>query len=220
MSATNNKIKSGAAESLVACLFEMAEANSNPVLQVINPDIPLEENKKYPPDLLQFSDSGWRAYYHCHPASRAGNHRFTGEHGHFHLFVQIKKEPAQWSHLAALAMDNMGQPLGWFTVNHWVTGECWGSTDVLIDKLDNIPFLDFYKKEDRVTNYELVERWLLSFLALSIEKVKIILQQRDENLKKKQSEHGESDVKTDKDIYLLSEIPVNISTLLNIYEGG
>lgn len=116
-----------ATESLVACLFEMAEAKTNPVLEIIAQDKALEENKKYPSELLQFNQSGWRAYYHCHPAARAGNHRFNGEHGHFHIFVRIQENPEQWSHLVALAMDNMGQPLGWFTVNHWVTGEEWQS---------------------------------------------------------------------------------------------
>lgn len=207
-----------ATESLVACLFEMAEANTNPVLQVINPDIPLEENKKYPPGLLQFNDSGWRAYYHCHPASRAGNHRFAGEHGHFHFFVRVNNTPgseqAQWAHLAALAMDNMGQPLGWFTVNHWVTAEQWVCADVLIDKLNNTLLLE--QDENKLT---LVERWLLSFLALSAGKIKIILQQRDEVLKQKESEHTGTDVKSDRSIYLLSEIPVNTRALLNIKES-
>ena len=82
-----------AAESLLACLLEMADAKTNAVLQVINPDLPLEENKKYPDGLLQFNQSGWRAYYHCHPAARAGNHRFKGEHGHFHIFVRTQNKP-------------------------------------------------------------------------------------------------------------------------------
>lgn len=218
MTAIQNKINKKATDSLVACLYEMAEANTNPVLQVINPDIPLKENKKYPPGLLQFNDSGWRAYYHCHPASRAGNHRFKGEHGHFHLFVRLKKasgsDQAQWAHLAALAMDNMGQPLGCFTVNHWVTGESWASSKVLNKKLENIPILDIDKNK-----YTLVERWLLSFMAACSDKIRTILHQRDELLQQKQSERTASDVKADKDIYLLSEIPVNIRTLLNISEG-
>ena len=81
-----------AVEILVTCLLEMAELETNPVLQVITPEIHLQENKKYPADLLHFSQLGWRAYYHCHPATRAGNHRFKGEHGHFHIFVRLEDE--------------------------------------------------------------------------------------------------------------------------------
>ncbi len=183
----------------------MAAAETNPVLQVINLDQPLQENKKYPADLLRFNQSGWRAYYHCHPANRAGNHRFKGEHGHFHLFVQTNSKPKKWSHVAAIAMDSMGQPLGWFTVNHWVTGEVWERADTLIRLLKSIPYTQ---------PVSLVERWLLSILALSHNKLKALLLERDEILK--QHELKNDDAKQDREIYLLSEIPVNLMSLLNV----
>lgn len=197
-----------AAESLVACLLEMAESETNPVLQVIPEDLILEENKKYPTDLLQFSQLGWRAYYHCHPASRAGKHRFQGEHGHFHIYVRTEKDPEQWSHLAALAMDNMGQPLGWFTVNHWVTGETWIDSDRLSTYLKSIPY-----NNSSIT--KLVERWLLSLLAVSRDEVNSILMKRDIALKQKQLNVDELTVKQDKEIYLLSETPINLIKLLD-----
>ena len=201
----------GAVESLVACLLEMAEVETNPVLQVINPEIPLQENKKYPADLLQFSQLGWRAYYHCHPASRAGNHRFKGEHGHFHIFVRlddVENEAERWSHLVALAMDNMGQPLGWFTVNHWVAGETWIDSDMLSTYLKSIPY-----NNSSIT--KLVERWLLSLLAVSRDEVNSVLMQRDKVLKQKQLNVDELTVKQDKSIYLLSETPINLIKLID-----
>lgn len=201
-----------ATESLVACLLEMAESETNPVLQVINPETPLQENKKYPADLLQFNHTGWRAYYHCHPATRAGNHRFQGEHGHFHIFVRTQNDPEKWSHLAALAMDNMGQPLGWFTVNHWVTGETWENSETLVRYLDSIPYNDLGLNK-------IVERWLLSILAVSRDKVINVLLERDKILKQKQLNQTESDIKQDKGIYLLSEMPVNLMDLLKISEN-
>lgn len=185
----------------------MAEAETNPVLEIIDCDKPLEENKKYPSGLLQFNQKGWRAYYHCHPASRAGNHRFKGEHGHFHIFVRTQIEPETWSHLVALAMDNMGQPLGWFTVNHWVTGEAWESSTILVRYLNTIS-LD--------SQYSLVERWLLSLVALSCEVVSEVLYQRDKVLGRMNINTEEQDIKQNKDIYLLSESPVNLKTLLKI----
>ena len=196
-------------ESLVACLLEMAEAETNPVLEVINPEIPLQENKKYPADLLQFSQLGWRAYYHCHPVSRAGNHRFKGEHGHFHIFVRIndvENESERWSHLVALAMDNMGQPLGWFTVNDWVTGETWIDSDILSSYLKSIPY-------DNSSITKLVERWLISLLAVSREEVNSVLIDRDKILKQKQLNVDELTVKQDKAIYLLSERPIGLMKL-------
>jgi hypothetical protein len=204
-----------AAESLLGSLLEMAELESNPVLQVIDLQTPLQVNQKYPTDLLQFNQTGWRAYYHCHPASRAGNHRFKGEHGHFHIFVRLENtadKTEKWSHLVALAMDNMGQPLGWFSVNHWVTGETWESAAALIQYLKNIPF-------DQQTS--LIERWLLSLCALSREVISDVLKERDtileqnklnEEMKKVTQNY---DIHQDKELYLLSEASINLQELLS-----
>ena len=194
----------------------MAEAETNPVLLVIDPNLPLEENKKYPPDLLQFNHSGWRAYYHCHPANRAGNHRFQGEHGHFHIFVRTEKEPEKWSHLVALAMDNMGQPLGWFSVNHWVTGETWQDSAILSRYLESIPYEQQEHLESVKTN--IVECWLLSLLALGRDQVNSVLHERDKILKQKQLNQTKVDIKKDKEVYLLSEISINLMNLLNSSE--
>ena len=183
----------------------MAEAETNPVLQVLNLNEILEENKKYPTELLHFNQTGWRAYYHCHPASRSGNHRFQGEHGHFHIFVRTHKNPEEWSHLVALAMDSMGQPLGWFTVNHWVTAETWKSVSVLAKHLNSIAFSE---------QKTLVERWLLSLLALSCEQVKSILDERDRVLKQYELKSN-NNIKQDKNIYILSAIPIVLTESLN-----
>lgn len=183
----------------------MANAETNPVLQVIDNTQPLEENKKYPAGLLDFNQTGWQAYYHCHPASRAGNHRFEGEHGHFHIFVRIQHSPEKWSHLVALAIDPLGQPLGWFTVNHWVTAEEWLNADNLINHLQNIPFA----KQDTLT-----ERWLLSLLAASYKDVAQTLISRDQHLQKYQQQQPEADSKQDRDIYLLSEMAIDLMALI------
>lgn len=199
-----------AAESLLASLLEMAELESNPVLQIIDPATPLQVNKKYPTGSLQFNQTGWRAYYHCHPASRAGNHRFKGEHGHFHIFVRLKNEmeTEKWSHLIALAMDNMGQPIGWFTVNQWVTGETWQSAATLIQLLKSIPY-------DKQTS--LVEGWLLSLVVLNHDVISQILQTRDTALEKRQlsSNKKDYDGKKDKELYLLSEASMSLQDILS-----
>lgn len=211
---TKTELTMDASESLVTCLLEMAEDETNPVLLVIDPDLPLEENKKYPADLLQFNHTGWRAYYHCHPANRAGNHRFQGEHGHFHIFVRTQDKPEKWSHLVALSMNNMGQPLGWFTVNHWVTGESWVDSEILSNYLQTIPYDQL--EVHQLNTFNIVERWLLALLAVSREQVKVVLHERDKILQQKEQNLAESNIKQDKGIYLLSEIPINLLDLLKI----
>lgn len=194
-----------AAEYFYHCLLDMAEAETNPVLEVIDIEKPLEENKKYPAGLLQFNQTGWRAYYHCHPASRSGNHRLKGEHGHFHIFVRTHNKPDKWSHLVALSIDKMGQPLGWFTVNQWVTGEEWESAEALTEYVKDIPF---------AAQNTLIESWLLSLLDLSREMIIHALQKRDELIKEKQNEIPSIDVKKDKGIYLLSASEIKLKELL------
>ncbi len=204
-----------AAETLVACLLAFAEAKTNPVLEIIDKNSLIQENKKYPASLLHFNHLGWRAYYHCHPASRNGNHRFTGEHGHFHIFVRIREAPDEWSHLVALAIDNMGQPLGWFTVNHWVTAETWLSAEDLLPFLDRIPYSQLDIENSKDNTYNFVECWILSLLNLSKEKLILLLKDRDMLLETKYS--GQNS-KKDKNIYLLSEVPISIMELLKKYD--
>jgi len=204
-------LKETATQSHIACLLDMAEAETNPVLQVIPSDSPLKENKKYPPELLQFNGLGWRAYYHCHPASRAGDHRFKGEHGHFHIFVRIKDEPEKWSHFVALAMNNMGQPIGFFTVNQWVTGEEWESAKKLIKYLDDIPFSE---------QKEVVEMWLLSLLIINRDLIAAVLVERDNIITVKKGQLPDADIKKDKGLYLLSEVALDYKKIFNIRESG
>lgn len=104
-------------------------------------------------------------------------------------------------------MDNMGQPLGWFTVNHWVSGESWESADILTSYLTCVPF---GKAES------LVERWLLSLLALSSNSVSHVLKERDRVLEIKEEQASGKDIKQDKNIYLLSETPLNLKELINL----
>lgn len=196
-----------ATESLISCLLQMAKAETNPVLEIIDLEKPLEENKKYPAGLLQFNQTGWRAYYHCHPASRAGNHRFKGEHGHFHIFVRTQAEPDEWAHVAALAMDNMGQPLGWFTVNHWVTGEEWKSESMLSAYL---------KHSDYEQQESLVEKWLLSILAVSQKEIHDLLIERDNIIEKKCIGSSLEETLANREIYLLSEEKIDLKQLLGI----
>ncbi len=72
-------------------------------------------HRHYPAGDLHDTASGCRYFYHAH--GRGG-----GEHGHFHLFVDVPGQPG-FAHLAGLSLDPQGQPLRWFTTDAWVTGE-------------------------------------------------------------------------------------------------
>ena len=195
-----------AAAVFAASLVKLAEMQSNAVLQVIDATKPLEENKKYPPGFLQFSLQGLRAYYHCHPASRKGVHRFPAEHGHFHIFIRIADE--RWLHLVALSMDSMGQPLGWFTVNLWVSGESWLAADELVKKFNQLPL------QPADSKLSLVEQWLLSLLLLEKQTVISLIKERDRILEEKKQSLG-GDIQQDRSVYLLSQVAIdNVLELL------
>ncbi len=74
-----------------------------------------EEMRHYPSHDVVDQAAGTRFYYHAHRSRRMPD----TEHGHFHLFVYNEKQPDNYYHLAALALDARGQPLRWFTTNRW-----------------------------------------------------------------------------------------------------
>ena len=159
-----------AAEHVYHCLLEMGAQQINPVLAVIADHNTIQRDKKYPAELLQFNGAGWRAYYHCHANQPEIDHLFENEHGHFHLFTRLDSTEASWSHLVALSMDEFGQPLRWFMVNHWVTGENWSGAETLRQKLVDIPYS---------SQSSLLEEWLLSILALYQQDILQMLTSRD-----------------------------------------
>lgn len=179
----------------------MGELKSNPVLQVIEKNFPIEQEKKYPESLLQFNSTGWRAYYHCHANKKDINHLFEAEHGHFHIFLRLTEHPETWTHVVALSIDDMGQPLRWFMVNHWVTGEVWLAAPLLSEKLRDIPF---------TKQSTLLEQWLLSMVALFKDEITGLLTWRDQVL----DVNGAEEYRQDRQYYLLAEQAINLQNKL------
>ncbi|VAW93805.1 hypothetical protein MNBD_GAMMA23-740 [hydrothermal vent metagenome] len=175
----------------------MGSKNSNPVLQVLQNNLHIKQEVKYPPDFLQFNGSGWRAFYHCHSNPSDIQPLFKAEHGHFHIFAPVVTQPDAWSHLVALSMADVGQPLCWFMVNHWVSGEKWLATDLLEQQIKNIPF----SKQNNM-----LEQWLLSILVVCQVEIISLLHQRDSIIKSKPDEK----CKQDRSLYLLAEKKIKL----------
>ena len=187
-----------AIESLCNTLLDMGEQQTNPVLQILNGSEHIERDVKYPKDLLRFNQTQWRAYYHCHSNDNDIQHLFNEEHGHFHIFAPIDKTNS-WSHLVALSIDSMGQPLRWFMVNHWVCGETWLDADSLQQSMENIPFA----KQTTV-----IEKWLLSMVAVFQTEITSLLNKRDNIV------NNNDQFKKNKSYYLLAEQKVNLQNKL------
>jgi hypothetical protein len=180
--------------SLVQSIKAFADRRSNPVLEILPADGVVELDRRYPEDLLDFNNAGLRAYYHCHTASE----RPDNEHGHFHIFVRI---PAGWSHVAGLSMDNNGQPLQWFTVNHWVTGEEWCGAEELAAHLKAVQLSE---------NLGLTEQWLYTMLDFYHPVLAQLFDERDRAIERHCTEWQGETVLQERSIYCLSTYVIDL----------
>lgn len=183
-----------ALERMIELLQQMAQQQSNPLLQLLA-DEEIIEQRKYPADSLTFSQQPLRAYYHCHPAET----RPDNEHGHFHVFVSDGDN--NWSHLVALAMDAYGQPLNWFTVNRWVTDGEWQLPPILLQHLAQV---------QTDSDMSLVEQWLVAMLQLYRAELATLLQERDKYLEGLQMQEPISERLEDRSIYQLSSCNIDL----------
>jgi len=191
-------------QALLHCINQFARKKTNPVIAVLPDNGVVEFDRKYPSPMPSFSGLGIRTYYHCHTSkSRPGT-----EHGHFHIFIKIDEK--HWCHLAGLSMDNLGQPIAWFTVNHWVTGETWATADILEQRLKNLLSEDKHK-------LSLVEQWLLSMIRFYQQSINHLLKERDQQLNTYLSEKTLEEVRDDRAIYFLSLHNINLLNDLETY---
>lgn len=191
------------AAELVSVIQLMGQSHSNPVLDVLDGEAPVN-NHKYPQDELHFDDTGWRAFYHCHDAPN----RDQQEHGHFHLFRRCgpgQDVQKDWCHIIALAMDYEGQPLAWFSTNQWVTGGAWIKAPAMERLLE--PSL-------RSSNLNRLERWLMNMVALFHEDIVTLLHDRDRALEQHQEQLQGKEILQDRNIYCLSSAPISFTETL------
>ena len=192
------------AQELVNCINQFALNYTNPVIAILPDNSVVEFEKKYPNPMLSFSGIGVRAYYHCH----SSDNRPDTEHGHFHVFLKTDSE--KWSHLAGLSMDKLGQPLEWFTVNHWVTGEAWITAPALEQQLNKL-------QKNEGQKLELVENWLLAMLNFYQKALNQLLRERDQEINAFLTEKTLESALEDRNIYILSKYKINLLNDLESY---
>ena len=105
---------------------------------------------------------------------------------------------------------NLGQPLQWFTVNQWVTGESWNQAKQLEYHLDKL----LAKKTPELG---LVETWMLAMLEFYRKTVKEILTERDQKIKTFSQDQNNDKALQDRSIYLLSQQDINLLSDLESY---
>ncbi len=199
-------MRAAAARGLLETLVALGERQTNPVLPLLGDPPRIREGVRYPRNALRFGGHGLRAYYHSH----GDPWRRDDEHGHFHLFVAgDDTEAAGWSHLAALGIDDQGQPRNWFTVNNWVTSGPWLPTRRLLERLDV-----FLARATNGEDLSLTERWLTHMLGVFRHRLPALLVARDNALQARQGERTLATTLTDRAIYELSRQPLDLQAEL------
>lgn len=190
-----------AAMDLIACLQTFAAQNTNAVLSILG-DAPFVANKHYPAGDLVFGAGRWRAYYHAHDMPGASDSRM---HGHFHIFARPDEETG-FAHVIGLAVDAQGQPLKWFTTNHWVTGEAWRPGHHLAAQMPP-------REPDDAHPAAL---WLSTMLRFSAPGFAALLTARDAALAEHcgQTGQGEEAARADRTLYVLSERDIDLMSEL------
>jgi hypothetical protein len=186
------------AAQLYDCIQNLGAQRSNPVLELLR-DIPtFAQGKKYPQPALTFGEDDWRSYYHSHSMADAD----VREHGHFHLFT---RQGQGWAHLAALAMDQEGQPLRWVMTNRWVTGNDWRDRSSLLSAIDAL-----------VPGGEpdVLRRWLASVLKLYRPELGDLLDARDARIAGLLPGRSLEAVLDDRTEYELASMPIDLTAKL------
>ena len=176
----------------------MGERQSNPVLEILDPQQTFHENQKYPENKLTFNEGVWRAYYHRH----APPYKFENEHGHFHIFHKVNED--DWTHVAGLSMDNQGQVQKWFVTNRWVTDETWQDAEKYA-----VFFID-----DPEENLLPVEQWLYAMVLLYQQELQQLLLKRDQEVRRLVKDTSVKSVKENRDVYILAEQDVDLQEKL------
>jgi len=199
-----NTVTQDALENLIHCIQHWAEAQTNPVIDLLD-NHDLVTNIRYPEPALSCSNNLLRVFYHYHEQP----FQFNDEHGHFHYFVKCTE--SKWSHVAGLCMDSQGQPFRWFTVNHWVTGAKWLNSETLVRKISLIP-----ANNEKDSPLQL---WLVSIFLVFKDIICKLLLERDEKIKTLQNNNNLSisELHQNRDFYILSEHSFDLYTHLSQY---
>jgi hypothetical protein len=184
----------------------MARRRTNAVLEVLQGATAVQWNERYPAGHLRFRGACLRAFYHCHRVPGAA----SGEPGHFHVFVRAPRAADRlenWTHVAALSMDALGQPLAWLAVNRWVSGGPWRQARAIVALLDRVAIPG---------GARLPERWLGAMLRAFRSEIAKLLARRDRELARLAASRTPADVLADRSVYVLAARPVD---LLSRFKG-
>ncbi|KTD50194.1 hypothetical protein Lqui_1519 [Legionella quinlivanii] len=162
--------------------------------------------------------TGAQYFYHCHREDYE-----SMEHGHFHCFLRYKGIPAKitptplsdWdknmdnpmTHIVAISMNCLGQPIRLFTVNRWVSSEIW---------YDAKHVSSFIKKYEMTLEddpyWMILDQWVEGMLHLFEPQIVWLHQERDKQIARIKAEDAESNPYEDHRYEELSYIDIDLTS--------
>ena len=201
-----------AGREVLECQAALAKTGDNIVGVLLPREETFYEFAHCPPGDVFDNETHSQFYYHAHRA---------GEHGHFHIFMRehgmpedcrpakqseagyMKERDDRLSHLVAISMDKLGQPIGLFTTNRWVTAENWYAAK------DVCAMVDCFSIEHAKPSWP-VNRWITAMLRLFRPQIEDILHERDAVVAKWRANHPDEDVFEDRNLDLPSAVEISI----------
>ncbi len=201
-----------ASANLRKCYENLKQGN---VVSLLMPEQEMIDSWEHFPkgDVKDF-ENHTQYFYHAHPSNDQDR---VVEHGHFHVFVRknaihsnciavITSEEYEKSqgerdnltHLFAIAMNQVGMPTAFFTVNHWVVLGAWYEAEVLI------PLLDSFKVEAVDPTYQLTSFWLTNMVHLFKPMLAELLTKRDSIIQDALKKNSLHEVFYDKNLEITS----------------
>ena len=200
--------------TLQECYKQLQNKNSNVVLELLPEGTQtIVYDWDHYPDDDEVCDriNHTQYYYHSHPSHDPIR---LAEHGHFHVFLRgnaftktmtpvlvsekhrLDPHKDNLSHLVAIAMNDYGFPVAFFTLNHWVAQGLWYSADDMIEA-----FQSFIIEEEA---YPITNQWLSSLIQLFQPQIIELLKKRDEVIADWQQEHPDKNVWKDETLEVTS----------------
>jgi hypothetical protein len=203
----------------------------------------MTEWRHYPPGEVYDPQTHAQYFYHAHPPAQRSPHEHG--HFHSFLRAEgmpagvaplILPETAvaeaaritpqapplkhgrgdEVSHLVAIALDPVGEPIRVFTTNRWVTGETWYRADDVIKMLDCFKF-------SAVGGPALLNDWIAAIVTLFRPQIAWLLHQRDETVigwRQRRRRNVFEDIRLEVTSSFDIDLDAQISFLAQLHAGG
>lgn len=215
---SKQKVLCNFAEQLLTCQQKIINCFGQSILQFMleNNEIYFK-NKHYPQgDRIDFQNGG-QYFYHCHRENYA-----TDEHGHFHCYLRrtaipknIKpiflpkkpvKESQQMTHIIAIGLNRLGQPIRLFTLNHWVTRDVAYKASLAQNLTQR-----FKLQINDSSKWEIIDKWIEGVVQIFMPQIVWLQRLRSQKIQKlSQQTNSDENIFTNTKIEEVSSLPIDL----------